>query len=304
MSKTAIIVADDGDYYFKSIVECSVVPILGKRKKISLWLCKHFPSIVINKLIKCLESERFDTIIIFDMVVRYLPELPFSIKKLCKKMVFYSWNMIGKNDTKLLNVIPVFDCAFSFSKNDCKKYGFFYLPLMARRISPSNKPKDKIDLLFLGYEKNRFDTLMNLREKVFSLNYRFYIVTNKRHDSLEGVVFSKKKVSYHDYIEQLVNSSCILDVPNEKQDGYTLRVAEAIVYEKKIITTCNEIKKDVFFNPNMIFVINEHTTTEQIKTFLNLPRTRYTNCDAFFFQNWINIIVNKVYESSQDFCRN
>jgi len=288
----AIIVADDSSYYFGHIKSCSVISVLGKSKKTWLRFCKYVPSLVERRILKKVGSQRFELIIIFDTALRYLPTLPYLLKDKCSRLVLYSWNMITRDFESYCNRFSAFSEKYSFSQSDCCIYGFSYIPLMVEPISDASRiTYPDTDFFFLGYEKNRLDRIKSIYALVCDFNSIFFIIGNGARYDGGGMNYLKRPMAYSEYIARLKNTRCVIDIPVAKQDGYTLRIAEAVVYGKKIITTNSFIKNEPFYNENMIYVIDEKTTSEDIKRFIKTPDIDYECGGVFLFENWLKSIV-------------
>ena len=49
----------------------------------------------------------------------------------------------------------------------------------------------------------------------------------------------------------------MLDITQNNQQGYTSRFLEAVIYGKKLITSCNYIQKSKFYDRNKIQVLED-----------------------------------------------
>ncbi|OCL22216.1 hypothetical protein A9G07_08995 [Gilliamella sp. wkB72] len=75
------------------------------------------------------------------------------------------------------------------------------------------------------------------------------------------------KISYLDNIKKVKQSDIILEIGQMGQTGVTLRAIEAILLNKRLITTNKSIKKYDFYSPEQIFILDENNY-HQIKKFL------------------------------------
>lgn len=154
-----------------------------------------------------------------------------------------------------INLIPFFDKVYSYDKMDVEKHG---LDFITNFIPCDNKLKKSGTGLFniSSYDK-RFYTLEKIAEQLKELNFPFHIIIRKEkpfHSELFHIVedyISLKEVSI--FIE---NSSVLLDIQKENQQGLSFRVFEALGYEKKLITTNKDIVNYDFYNPQNILVID------------------------------------------------
>lgn len=289
MKNVTIFYLNKNYYYFSSIDKsiCNMVPICTKRERLFYRLCKYFPKIVERRIIRKIPKNT-DTIIIFDFITRYLPNLVKRIPAKYEK-ILYIWNMIDKSHDKVMENINYFNKVYSFSESDCKKYNFNYLPLMAHPISDISKDL-KYDCFFLGYLKNRKEFILDMHNKIKKFNSKFIIVSNKEL-ATDGIDLRNSRLSYLEYINYLNESKCVIDIANPGQDGYTLRIAEAICYNKKIITTNANIKNEKIYNSNNILIYDSNTTIEEIENFLEKPTVLYPQDSIFIFENWLKLIT-------------
>lgn len=73
---------------------------------------------------------------------------------------------------------------------------------------------------------------------------------------LQDALINKKNISYVESKSYLMASNVILDLPYEKQSGYTHRVIEALGNGKKVITSNRGILKEPFYNPEQIQLVD------------------------------------------------
>ena len=59
-------------------------------------------------------------------------------------------------------------------------------------------------------------------------------------------------MTYLENIQHLRQSKCLLEVMQGGGRGYTIRYAEAIMYDKKIITNNSEVQSAPFYDPQKI----------------------------------------------------
>lgn len=63
-------------------------------------------------------------------------------------------------------------------------------------------------------------------------------------------------MSYIDNLKHIVKTNCVLEIMQHGGHGYTQRVGEVIIYDKKLITNNSEIKSAPFYNSTSILVLN------------------------------------------------
>lgn len=166
----------------------------------------------------------------------------------------------GKNSLDFETLRVFFDITLSYDIEDCKKYGYTYYPTpysRLKRFSDASLPES--DLFFCGLAKKR----LGIIEEVFkvctddNVKCDFIICsTSKSDQTLKGIVYRNKTISYSDYLRHLSKTRCILEINQEGAVGYSLRVWEALVYGKKLITNNKQIQKEPFYSQEQFYIID------------------------------------------------
>lgn len=155
-----------------------------------------------------------------------------------------------------------FKYIFTFDLQDARKKGFLlcdyrYSPLYDLKLP--NIPE--YDLYYCGRnEAGRVETINAICRLADHYN-----VTGKIR--LHGVPRKqqtyKSKIIYNEYIgyEQLINetlkANCILEIPISGQTAPTLRYQEAVCYNKKLLTSNQNVVNMPFYNPEYIHIFNK-----------------------------------------------
>ena len=189
---------------------------------------------------------------------------PTIIKNFKGKKVLLVRNLIDLDF--MLSIKGVFDKVYSFDKPQCELYGMDYLnqffpygvddvkSLHSRIEESTGAPK----CFFLGRDKGRTAAIKSIAKQLRGLCCvaDFYIVKDKN-----TKYFSEYHVdegfSYDKSIEMSTSSNFLLDIPQDGQAGITLRALESIFFNKKLITSNNEIKLQPFFRPENIHIIGK-----------------------------------------------
>lgn len=156
----------------------------------------------------------------------------------------------------------LFDKILSFDKQDCLKYGFTYIPQGQVFSMPKNLSlsKDKqTELFFVGMGAGRYDILNETARKLEGkVDYKIHVVGTPKDKQVSGThIIYNEAVSYEDEMEFVYNTNTVLDVAKEGQSGITLRVCEALLFNKKILTNNETIRQMPFYNPLYIYIYKE-----------------------------------------------
>lgn len=186
------------------------------------------------------------------------------------------------------------DRTLSFDQEDASKYGYEYIENPYAIDDTLQESECKYDMIFLGSDKSRFQSIINLVKYTESIGWNNYIYIYSRTKEEDKYV-KNSFVSYRDYLKLLKQSKVILDlVDTSYQTGYSLRVFESLFYKKKLITNYQIIKDEQFYNPNNIFVLDpdNEETYQGLSTFLS---TEYQDINQDYlkkynFYDWIKRI--------------
>ena len=145
----------------------------------------------------------------------------------------------------------LYDLVLTYCEDDVKKYGFTFYQWA---YSPINRKKTerKDDLYFVGIDKGRGELVREIAQmcKQNNIKYNFNIFGNQTShlDEELGINTRIKKISYHDNINNILNSKCVLELVPNGVLSCTLRTAEIIATGTKLLTNNTALKNDVVFN--------------------------------------------------------
>ena len=293
--KKVIVILNYNDYFFKYILDYNIkiVSIFHFKSKFFLKIGFKLKFLFEKLALFQIKITKSTDIVIFDSVNTLFPNLSYNIFCLTgSKPILFIWNMLSEKIKNFDN----FRNIYSFSHVDCGKYGYHYLTLFAYKISVKKNvcKKCTYDFYFCGKTKNREKNILKYFQLLSHFCCRIDLVENiNKYVSVDNseIYYSKKYINYSKYICRVLSSKCIIDITDGNQDGYTLRIAEAIIYNKKIITNNANIKKEAIYNSNNVFILTPTSTMLDISDFLNKSTIQYDYEDTTFnFYNWINEI--------------
>lgn len=303
-NRTLVLYSNTSTYYFDRIngFEISIQSVFRKEN----WMKNKFLSVLrkINSDLTYLfygdwykNLEEYDKIIVFDTPFSYDKKLLKNIAKKApnSKRFYYSWNIVRnielhekeKNET-VKNGFKF----YSYDKGDCDKYELNFNTIMYDKtmVLPSVEPD--YDTCFLGFLKDRKEKMKDLYDVFNSAGLKARFVIVKRAGDIEDMPFEYRntEVGYYEYLDMINRSKSILDITQRGQDGLSLRIMEAIYFNKKIITTNKYIAETTFYDPNNILIIRlGETTREEIMDFFEKPFHNYSKSvrDYYSFESWV-----------------
>lgn len=219
------------------------------------------------------------------------PFLDYIASMPCKKVLILRDSVVAltrkrrllgqlKEDEDYIETVrPVFDVIFSFDSADCQRYSLAmieqFLPFSLheiQRLQKESKSENKRCFFVGGYEPIRAETLKILTPELENSGYKpdFYLLDKyNNHDNYPDNC-QNKRLSYIENIEKVKHASVLLEINKPEQRGLTLRALEALIFNKKLITTNASIRSMDLYDPARIFIYNVDDI-EGLQDFLQSP---------------------------------
>lgn len=266
------IVPIKGSSIIKSLCNAHYSQRLNKKWRLPfkcIWFNKILKSININE-----ENENY--LIVYDRnkLLYNLNFFSFVRKKKPGIKIFYLFSNIvkytGANELGILNKLNLyFDQVFAFDKVDAEKFNFSYFPLIYTPCMSMDSNYPECDLFYIGKAKDRYDQLIKVFEKaqLEGLKCDFNIVGVPKEKQLySDIIHYDHFLSYDEVLNRIMNSKCLVDMIQGQSTAFTIKTCEAIIYNKKLITSNENVKDEIFYNEDMILVF---TGNESISDFLS-----------------------------------
>jgi 1,5-rhamnosyltransferase len=178
------------------------------------------------------------------------------------KLVFAFTNPTKKINSKYIGLIKKhYDLILSFDLADCEEYGWiFYSGVYSKRDDLDLSGIKESDVFFVGTNKGRIDAVHEIFDLLtgHGLKCDFHVMdveNSKIRD--DNPIHYNKRLSYEEVLKRVCMTKCILEIPQLNQTGSSLRVMEAIVYGKKLLTCNKAIKQERFYNKNQMLVFDK-----------------------------------------------
>ena len=222
-----------------------------------------------------------------------LTSSPYCVKKLKKtypnlNIIYIYTNVVRISGSKTYGLLPelnkLYDMVFAFDPNDAKKYGFDYSKLIYTIESkPLDITESKYDIFYVGQAKDRYKTLLQIYRNAVSQGLRclFYItgVPESEQIRTDDIIYNHP-ITYEKVLDLMLKSRCIVDAIQGDSAGLTIKTCEAVMLNRKIITTNSTVVQEPFYNNNNILI---YTGKEDISGFMNLPFIPYSKKDQYEF---------------------
>ena len=168
-------------------------------------------------------------------------------------------DMFFRNLYKDKTVLELFDKVYNINKQDCRKYGHTYWPLLYSKMEINEiNPNSNYNLYFCGFGADRITLLEEIgkicRQK--EIKYRFinFYFDKKQYEGIECI---EKPITYKENLQNVMMSDCILELMHNNYDNQTLRYCEVVVYNKKLLTNNEKIREYPYYNEKYMRVFRD-----------------------------------------------
>lgn len=190
------------------------------------------------------------------------------------KFVYYSFDIVSTWHNMTPQYIKEnFDLILTFDQNDAQKYGFEFYEGIYSKIDGIEEKAEKeglsSDVMFVGADKGKFELLFKifkyLSDAGKKCDFRLVSLDDGIEEKLKKeykwekfnkgfrILYKNSVFTFNDYcpyyktLSIIGGTKCMLDVPLGTQDGSTIRLQEAVVYGKKLITNLKEVKDKPYY---------------------------------------------------------
>lgn len=227
-----------------------------------------------------------------------------TLRDKSRLMVHYNWETLEFLEHEFYK-IRYFDKFMFFDPYDIGKrqeYADKLLPITSFWFDcyPVEEKTDN-SLFFIGsHAKQRIGDIRQFyhaAEEV-GLPVDFHIGAKKPEEARKELGLPKVRyfsfneaLPYRENLKMVQKAGILVDFLNNKHHGLSLRIFEAIGYDKKLITTNPTVTFYDFYHPDNIFVWNG-SNTEELKTFMQKPYVPLPEKikQKYSFGNWLNYV--------------
>ncbi len=195
-------------------------------------------------------------------------------------MVFFPVNCMNEINKRYHSLIfNYYDKVVTFDKNDADKYGWiFYGRVFSKNYIETNINDPIYDVFYAGSNSGRLETIHNIYCYLRNQGFRclFFIMDVDKKDQLQTPdIIYNQKLSYKQILEYDGKSKCILEVVRRGQSGCTLRMAESILLNKKLITNNENARFEPDYSQERVLIFK--SLKDISYEFINLKMTTSDN---------------------------
>lgn len=185
------------------------------------------------------------------------------------RFTFYLWDSVA-NRGHSLQLVPLFDRAFSFERATAAQHGMRFRPLFSDDHAAGSESREEYDIAFIGTAHSdrhriveRIDARLPATKRRFWFLYiqarwvlTAYRITNPAFRGSRESLFSFSPLPRSESQRVFEATRAILDIEHARQTGLTMRTLEVFCAGKKLVTTNADIRAYAFYDPARIDVIN------------------------------------------------
>ena len=225
-----------------------------------------------------------------------------KIHNTAHKVVAYQWDGLARFP-KVFKVINQFQRFFVFDLEDYHRYRYQYPNLLPCTNFYFDMPEESVsvnenEVLYVGaYMKDRIQSLIRVVDALsqynLTLNINLFYGRKTPPISHPNLSFISKGISYAENLKITKKAAVILDIKTVEHNGLSLRIFEAIKYQKKLITDNKSIMQYDFYHPNNFYVI-EDDHFQGLAAFLNsqyIPLAEEIK-QKYSFSNWLKYVLD------------
>lgn len=155
------------------------------------------------------------------------------------KIVFFINDLVNKTKQPIQLIKKYADLVYSYDPEDCKKYGLQNHVIPYSNFKYSYVQNPNYDIAFVGAAKDRLSEILSiyfyLSNRGVKCHFKIIGVPKEQQVFAEGISYSGR-IPYEENLKFLQDCNCVLDVIQGESSGNTIRVGEAIIMGKKLLT--------------------------------------------------------------------
>lgn len=253
-----------------------------------------------NRIIEGTKDTEYDFVFFLrGMSYCFSDEMMQRLKECHKNAVFlsYQWDSnINLKDIK--SFWKYFDRSYSFDRIDTlENPELKFLPLFYDRdyeeLGNQTVSDFEYDCCYIGTaHPKKYKFIEEMSEKLKSecpkqfifhfipskLKFFYHKLTSPQYKKAKLKDFNIEKLPKEKTMEIIKNSECVLDSPQDNQNGATIRVIECLAAKTKLITTNKDLVNYDFYNPKNIYIYDGEFDFDNVffkESYENLPEEIY-----------------------------
>lgn len=158
-----------------------------------------------------------------------------------------------------------FDLLFSWDIENVKKYKVDYYPNLIYSKVDIRQNAEECDVFYCGEDGGRLHLLENVYKQLTAMGLKcdFYCARTEHSGEIINGIKHIAPIPYIQYLSHIKNCKIILEIIKEGNSSHSLRVCEALVYDKKLITNSPLVKDLPMYDTRQFFVFDKNLAFDE-----------------------------------------
>jgi hypothetical protein len=188
--------------------------------------------------------------------------LKYIKKKYKAKLILYVINPASSISLDRRFCSKAYDLVVTVFGHDANSYGWHtcnHVYTKIARNEPNNENGYSVDVFFAGRAKNRLEDIFHTYEFLINHGIKcdFHIFeVDEKEMRYTGDIKYNNWLPYEEMLKRMLQSKCILEILQKNGKGPTLRMIEAVVYNKKILTNDKDAVNNPFYDKRFIQIFD------------------------------------------------
>lgn len=307
----------DVDFYADASNNSNIFKALSRINKNFVKIPMHF--YFKKKILSSVGNKEYDCVfMIAAMSCSFTPKMIKKLKELNPKARFIMYQWDGENNIKFIKRFhKFFDKVFTFDRKDyLRNDNYEFLPLfytdIYQKISKT-KNNFKLDISYVGTAHPKkiywINEMAAKLKKIFPKQYIYHYIPSKlkfyyhkllskEYKNISLKDLHTQKVAKNELMKIFEQSKCILDAPQDGQDGLTIRTIECLGAKRKLITVNEDIKNYDFYCEENIYIFDNSKEVDKNSNFFTKPYKELDKeiYEKYSLKNWTKHILKEVLE--------
>ena len=150
-------------------------------------------------------------------------------------------------------VKDTFDLILNYDIREVKKHGLVFYPDFESTVNIGDGGGEGTDVVFVGAAKNRLNLILQTYEVLDKAGLACdFNITEVEDEQIKAkyprINFMDKWMPYHEVLDRIARSRCILEIIQDNSVGWSARAMKAFMYNKKLITNAKAVRYTRFFD--------------------------------------------------------
>lgn len=200
------------------------------------------------------------------------------------KIIIGYGDLISKKHYKDFEIVRnSADLISTYDREEAEKYNILFSGKRTySRVQEITEPDHfDVDVYFLGYAKNRLDTILSvyryLTENGLKCRFDLAEVPADRQQPLEGIAYISP-IPYPEAVRRMNEAKCVLEICQSGSSECTMRMVESIAYHRLLLTNA-DVRNSEYYHPQTMIRFQDPSDIDTDALKKPIPYSTFENTD-------------------------